>query len=99
MKLKVDFITNSSSASFTILRSNLTPEQELLIYDHLEAAAMISQRKPGHYDFGYISKMDEWTIREDSEKIYGDTSMDNFSMLSLLEAIGVPSGHIDYDHS
>jgi len=98
MKLKVDFITNSSSASFTILRSDLTPLQELLIIDHIEAAKMFLQIDPS-LDFGYISKLDEWAITVTDDKIEGDCSMDNFSIMELIRHIGVPDDKIEYDHS
>jgi len=98
MKLKADFITNSSSASFTILRSDLTPLQELMIIDHIEAATMLMQKDPS-LDFGFISKSDAWSISVGDEKIEGDCSMDNFYMLELLNQIGVANEKIEYYHS
>jgi len=98
MKLKADFITNSSSASFTILRSDLTPLQELLIIDHIEAAHMFLKKDPG-IDFGWPNEGDAWAITVTNKTIQGDTSMDNFYMSELLKQIGVPSEKIEYEHS
>jgi len=99
MKIKVDFITNSSSASFTILRSNLNAFQELLIVDHIEAAALLQHKNPETYKFDWISKQDAWSITVTDTHVEGWTSMDNFDMLALLKHIGVPDEHIEYDHS
>ena len=98
MKLKIDFITNSSSASFSILRSDLTPLQELMIIDHIEAAHMLMKADPS-LDFGWPNKNDAWSISVGDEKIEGDCSMDNFYMSELLKQIGVPDEKIEYDHS
>lgn len=98
MKLKVDFITNSSSASFTILRSDLTPLQELMIIDHIEAAHLLMKADPS-LDFGWPNKNDAWAITVTDDEIKGDCSMDNFYMTELLRVIGVPDEKIDYDHS
>ncbi len=98
MKIKIDFITNSSSASFTILRSDLTPLQEILIIDHIEAATMFLKKDPT-IDFGWLNAGDEWSITVTEDKIEGDCSMDNFCMTEFLNKIGVPDEKIDYDHS
>jgi len=107
MKIKVDFITNSSSSSFVILRSDLTPLQELMIIDHIETALMIAKQYPeynkdkvNHWDsdsdFGYVNKNDAWDITVTDDEIKGDVSMDNFDMMELLKVIGVPYEKINY---
>ncbi len=106
MKIKTTFVTNSSSASFTILKKHLTDIKIQLIHEHIEIAAMVlpSGREDGkyvhflndpQYRFG-----DEWEIIENEDSIGGSTSMDNFDMYWFLtKMLNIPKEHIDYDHS
>lgn len=85
MKMKLDFVTNSSSSSFIILKENLTELQMLLIRNHIEAATMFDP---------HIYKQ-AWIIAETDTEMNGRTSMDNFDMMWFLEMIGVDYKHID----
>ena len=87
MKLKIDFITNSSSASFTICKSNLTELQIYQIKNHIQ---IIKEFSPDNYS------NDPWKISETDKFIRGSTMMDNFDMLWFLSSIGVKQEYIDY---
>lgn len=100
MKLKTDFVTNSSCASFVIAKDKLSNLQIELIKNHIEAAKMYSKNtiqktKLGPTcDFGWL---DPWKITELDNNIAGETNMDNFDMMAFLLAIGVDEDDIQYE--
>ncbi len=87
MKAKIDFVTNSSSSSFIILKENLTELQINLIRNHIQASKM----------FGASIYEQPWRISETETEISGSTTMDNFDMYWFLEMIGVEDDHIKDD--
>lgn len=91
MKLKIDFVTNSSSASFMILKCNLTDIQIDMINDHINIGMIIAENR------GMKLWPDEWEIDEHKDSIVGYTSMDNFDMVWFLYAIGIKDEYIEYD--
>jgi hypothetical protein len=109
MKIKTTFITNSSSASFTILKHHLNELQIALIYDHIEIAYLASRtckinRKPTTFNKKYFtsnfSYYDKWRINEDEKNISGYTSMDDFDMYWFLtQILRIKEEHIVYDDS
>jgi hypothetical protein len=81
MKIKNDFVTNSSSASFVIPKSCLTKKQIYMIINHIELAAMVEESYKGKLF------LDPWTIENKKHLIEGYTSMDNFDMVWFLTKI------------
>lgn len=84
MKIRVNFVSNSSSSSCIIKKSMISAVQADQIRNHIEVAKGIEGL--GAYADGYNA----WTIHETDDMINAGTFMDNFSMYKFLEAIGVP---------
>ena len=75
MKIRTDFVTNSSSSSFIICKKFLTNDQIDAIRKHKEIANRMNL---------YCSDC-PWNIEENEMFITGYTSIDNFSMSEFFE--------------
>lgn len=88
MKLRIGFVTNSSSSSFTIAKSDLTDDQIEKIKNYFEAAKEV----------GMNDLDDSWDINETNFNINGFTCMDNGDMLKFLRLIGVDRDNIEWEN-
>ncbi len=81
MKIRQGFVSNSSSSSFIIGKSNLTVAQLDAIKNHHM-----------HVEKSY----DTWSITEEDDLVKGSTDMDNFDMNIFLEKIGIDEEKIHW---
>lgn len=86
MKVRNDFVTNSSSSSFIISKRNLTEQQMLAIRYHSELGRAL---KLGCAECA-------WQIKENDFYIAGSTYLDNYCIEDLFEIIGIQDNIVEW---
>lgn len=108
MKVRLGFVSNSSSSSFILDKTKLTPEQLESIYHHAEQAmARFGSAHPeapasdgfksteiADYNLGWA---DPWHVKEVDNLLVVWTIMDNFGMGRWLEIIGAEAAIVSRD--
>lgn len=86
MKIRYDFVTNSSSSSFLIAKKYLDHDQIKAIRNHSELGEKL----------GINYSEESWGIEENNSYITGSTWMDNFDMEEFLEKIDVDMDKVEW---
>jgi len=97
MKMRVGFVSNSSSSSFVLDKGKLSGFQIEAIRNHI---AYVQEHYPEEF---YASDCDAWNIREVEEQIIQarielSTFMDNFDMDEFLRRIDAEGAILERGH-
>jgi len=103
MKTRTGFISNSSSSSFVLLRDSISIDQlEMIINIDEWIKELIKEDKQNDNidnledKFSYYDS-DPWRIVVYDDFIFGETSMNNFSMEDYLNYIKVDDNYVSWD--
>jgi hypothetical protein len=87
MKIRTGFVSNSSSASFTIMRDDLTDEQ----IGALEKATVDRKTLCEGFDIGYLDGVDDaWDILFTEDRVSGVTICCNGCIWEFFDKLGIP---------
>ena len=97
MRVRLGFVSNSSSSSFVLDKSKLTPEQLESVLHHAEQAEAryLEAEEPGHSSrlTNGLGWADPWSVKDVPGELSDNlmvvyTWMDNFCMKRWLQIIG-----------
>ena len=101
MKIRLGFVSNSSTSSFVVPKSALTSLQIYQIKNYAQICKeLLTLNRHGGLELTDSEKDNlewcdgGWSITETAHSIRGFTTMDNFCMGSFMRVIGVPNDEI-----
>jgi len=103
MKIRSGFVSNSSSSSFVILRDAISNNQlDMIINMDYWIREFINRDENNGGSENLMDKFcyyesDPWSIEVNDDYVFGETSMDNFSIGDYFEYIKVDMSFVKWD--
>lgn len=103
MKTRNGFISNSSSSSFVVFKDALSESQKDMIINCIDWIDIFIKRDEENDNVDNVKNRfeyydsDPWRIIEHKDYIFGETSMDNFSMYDYFDYINVDQDFVNWD--
>lgn len=106
MKIRLGFVSNSSSQSFTVFRNKISKQQEWMLMHYQDVAKYLleqedfDERVEDDDRLGLEYASDGYNLSITDSTIEGETTMANFDFVSyLLNVVGVSRDAITYWNS
>ena len=84
MKIRMGFVSNSSSCSFSIMRDHMSLKQYDHLRNHIAFANMIQWDNDG---FSGFDENDTWDVYLEDDKVKCSTGMDNFNLVKFIKEV------------
>jgi len=97
MKVRNGFVSNSSSSSFVVFKGALTKIQQEIILNYQDCISILREQNDELKEKFEYYDSDPWKIEEGDDWIFGETSMDNFSMYDFFDHIKVNEEYVSWD--
>lgn len=103
MKTRNGFVSNSSSSSFVVFKDALSESQKDMIINCIDWIDIFIKRDEENDNVDNVKNRfeyydsDPWRIIEHKDYIFGETSMDNFSMYDYFDYINVDQDFVNWD--
>lgn len=99
MKVRLGFVSNSSSSSFLLNKNKLTKLQYHKIFNVEETISNLSEKQRTKLLglVGDVEYLRDWSIREEDGEISGYTYLNNFDMIEFINFIGANKALLNTD--
>ena len=97
MKIRTGFVSNSSSSSFVVFKDALSKREQDMILNYQDCIDIFILNDEKIKEMFEYYRSDPWRIIEYEDFIFGETSMDNFSMSSYFDYIKLDESYIKWD--